>query len=931
MLSNSKDNPGTLTSRIGRFEEFESRIVMSAQAVATVLPDADIQADDSVHSAVAPAAIVQALNNRANTLSPTTAAAQLAQQYGLDGTGQTIAVIDTGIAFDHVALGGGYGAGHRVVGGYDFAENDNNPYDDGPTGFHGTHVAGIIGSTDLKYTGLAPGADLVALRVFDDAGRNELEWVEQALQWVHDNQHNFENPITTVNLSLGTTPDESYQQILEEELAQLKRDGIFVSVAAGNHFDETHSSQLAYPASSSSVVPVASHTASGEFSDFSQRAPHVLTAPGQSITSTVPAHLFYGARTNPFVGSSGTSMAAPYVAGASALLRQANEMVGVQNVNQDLLYEQLRSTADQVFDSVTGTTYAQVNLQAAIESVLKGANDPPEEQPPSQEQTPLNPISNPTPNEIPSVNTERPQAESQPPTPTVETPAVIPVLNEDVRLSEGVLSIKGSGIDDVVALTVDDTTQTLTVRLNDHSSVFDLSELRQINYSGNGGNDDLSVTLGDSDDSVTIKHRKIQILNELFQLNADDITVVNIDNATGNDSLNIQGSHGDDRLSVSSNQVSLENGNFQTNTGQYQKIYAHGRSGNDSVRLTGTAGTDIFAEYKQTSWLKNDHQRVLAAGFEQVSVDGGGGSDHANFTGTDLAEQFHLNQTNAKLVQGDREIDAAGFGRINVIDAGAHDSVSLTGSNENEILYGRAGSASFVGDRFLHYVSSFEHLTVDAGDGQDAAYLAGSSGNDHFRFAQQQSTLSGDGYSIEAGKFDLTVARPGDDGHDTAAFEGTNGNDRFFADNTFVESSSDGMAVGRTIGFDEVSIDGRGGDDLIALVGSHADDALEINHGDIEFETTLQMLRMTNLEHSHFNGGGGEDRVTINDVENLDLIKSLGSGARAVLRNHTATFNDIEDLEANAVDHAIAAYDLEKVDFRFNLGGKWYDAQRLGF
>ena len=263
MSSKPQDHFNRNINRVGSFEEFESRIVMSAQAVASVLTDLDVQSETGPNVG-APTALVSALDTQANNISPTTAAAQLAQQYGLDGTGQTIAVIDTGIAFDHVALGGGFGEGQRVVGGYDFAEDDANPYDDGPTGFHGTHVAGIIGSTDLEYMGLAPGADLVALRVFDDAGRNELEWVEQALQWVHDNQFSFENPITTVNLSLGTIPGETFQVILEDELAQLEADGIFISVAAGNSFDANNSSQLAYPASSSSVVPVASHTSTGE-------------------------------------------------------------------------------------------------------------------------------------------------------------------------------------------------------------------------------------------------------------------------------------------------------------------------------------------------------------------------------------------------------------------------------------------------------------------------------------------------------------------------------------------------------------------------------------------------------------------------------------------------------------------------------------------
>jgi subtilisin family serine protease len=904
MSSSSKENNRNNISRIGRFEEFESRIVMSAQAVASVLPDAQVDSTGAFDS-VEPAAIVSSVNSHGNDISPTTAAAQLAQQYGLDGTGQTIAVIDTGIAFDHVALGGGYGEGHRVVGGYDFAEDDANPYDDGPTGFHGTSVAGIIGSTDLEYMGLAPGADLVALRVFDDAGRNELEWVEQALQWVHDNQFNFENPITTVNLSLGTTPDESYQMILEDELAQLKEDGIFISVAAGNHFNEANSFQLAYPASSSSVVPVSSHTSTGEFSDFSQRASHVLTAPGQSIVSTVPEHLFFGTRTDPFVGSSGTSFSAPYVAGASALLRQANQIAGVENIDQDLIYHQLLSTADQVFDTVTNATYSHVNLQAAIESILNGP-----EAPPVAGQSP---------------NVQQPIPEDQATTDTTTG------TNNDslVSLSDGVLNIEGSSVDDVVSLTVDDRTNSLTVNLNGQSSAFALTRVDQINYSGNGGNDDLAITLGNSDDTVTIKQRKVEILNQIFQLAADDVAKVNIDNGNGSDTLKVEGSVNDDHLLATSQNVSFSNENFEANAGHFRQINANAGAGNDSVELQGTEGNDTFAEYKQTSWLKSDIHRVLTEGFESVRVDGGGGTDQANLSATDLAERFDINQSDATLVQGNRQIDINAFRRINVLGAGAEDTVSLSGSSGDDILYSKDGSASLVGERFLTYVSRFENLNVNGGGGNDIAYLAGSSGDDHFSFGQDSATLESDDHAITTKGFDLTVARS-TGGHDTASFTGTQGRDHFYADNIFAEASGEGLAVGRTIGFDEVSIDGNDGNDVVTFKGSDNDDSLTIGLDDIEFETTLQMLRLTNIERSHFRGGDGNDTVKIEEAESLDLLQSLGDGAQAVLKNHTASFSEIEELEANAVDDAIAAYDLETVDFRFNLNGKWYDLDKLG-
>ena len=358
----SRKSNQTSHERRLRFEQFEKRLVMSAQAVASVLPELDIAAP----------AMIQQFGSHDD--SATTQAADIAAQYGLDGAGQTVAVIDSGIAWDHNALGSGFGEGHKVVGGWDFAENDANPYDDGPAGYHGSHVAGIIGSTDDQYSGVASGVDLVGLRVFGDNGEGDLDWVEQALQWVHDHKDDFANPITTVNLSIGTSwnadsnPDWA---TLEDEFAQLEADGMFISVAAGNSFLTFGQPGLSYPAVSEHVVPVSSHDADGNISDFAQRDEGVLVAPGESVRSTVPDHLFGGTSGNQFLGSTGTSMAAPYVAGASAVLRQANEFMGVTDVTQEMLYQQFRETADQIFDSVTGGYYYKINLDQALAAVIQ--------------------------------------------------------------------------------------------------------------------------------------------------------------------------------------------------------------------------------------------------------------------------------------------------------------------------------------------------------------------------------------------------------------------------------------------------------------------------------------------------------------------------------------------------------------------------------
>ena len=295
--------------------------------------------------------------------------------YGFAGTGQTVVVIDSGIAYDHVALGGGFGAGYQVVGGWDFTEeNDANPYDDGPWGSHGTHVSGIIASQDAVYPGVAPGVDLVALRVFNDSGEGYFSWIEDALSWVHDNRNAFENPITTVNLSIGSTWNSDAVPswaMLEEEFAQLEADGIFISVAAGNDFTSFNTTGLSYPAASSYVVPVASVDDDGSLSYFTQRNDRVIAAPGRSVVSTLPDYVGnLNGQNDDFGSYSGTSMAAPYVAGASVLLREALGLVGVSNVTQDVIYDWMRDTADLVFDAATGQNYHRLNLGSALDAIM---------------------------------------------------------------------------------------------------------------------------------------------------------------------------------------------------------------------------------------------------------------------------------------------------------------------------------------------------------------------------------------------------------------------------------------------------------------------------------------------------------------------------------------------------------------------------------
>ncbi|KAJ3086944.1 hypothetical protein HDU96_004704, partial [Phlyctochytrium bullatum] len=141
---------------------------------------------------------------------------------GLTGKGVKVAVIDSGIAYDHPALGGGFGPGYKVAFGYDLvgdaytgdpatAVEDPDPLDGCSEESHGTHVAGIVGAdarnitdpawkSDIEFTGVAPGVTLGAFRVFGCSGGAGSDVIAKAIYKA------AEAGADIINLSLGGGP-----------------------------------------------------------------------------------------------------------------------------------------------------------------------------------------------------------------------------------------------------------------------------------------------------------------------------------------------------------------------------------------------------------------------------------------------------------------------------------------------------------------------------------------------------------------------------------------------------------------------------------------------------------------------------------------------------------------------------------------------------
>ncbi|MFN8790644.1 MAG: S8 family peptidase [Bdellovibrionales bacterium] len=242
--------------------------------------------------------------------------------WGLDGRGIRVGVIDTGIDPRHPALQ------DRTVAYRDFTTKPISQIRDDHG--HGSHVAGTVGARDVngRSVGVAPGVDFVIAKVFNSRGSAEEAELLKALQWMADPDGNADTDdgAHVVNNSWNNDKDFSKMDPEEEPFCQvvseLKKLGTISVFAAGNDGPETGSIKL--PAACPDSLTVASTDRDDRVATSSSRGPVQwksrkilkpdVAAPGVSIDSVAAG--------GGYTTKSGTSMAAPHVAGALALVLQ---------------------------------------------------------------------------------------------------------------------------------------------------------------------------------------------------------------------------------------------------------------------------------------------------------------------------------------------------------------------------------------------------------------------------------------------------------------------------------------------------------------------------------------------------------------------------------------------------------------------------------
>jgi subtilisin family serine protease len=237
---------------------------------------------------------------------------------GSSGADVTVAVIDTGVNYNHPDLGGCLGPGCKVVGGYDFIDQDQDPMDDDG---HGTSVAGIIAAQhNLGANGVAPDAHLLAYKVCQGTETGPAVCYESAV--IAAIQQAVRDQADIINLSLGRigTTDCFLCETVDAAVSA----GVLVVASAGNSGDF---GMVNVPGLCRLAIAVGATSTPDEIAGFSSRGILVanpesnkpeLVAPGTLIHS--PTWTASSTAAGEYSKFSGTSAAAPHVTGAAALL-----------------------------------------------------------------------------------------------------------------------------------------------------------------------------------------------------------------------------------------------------------------------------------------------------------------------------------------------------------------------------------------------------------------------------------------------------------------------------------------------------------------------------------------------------------------------------------------------------------------------------------
>jgi subtilisin family serine protease len=308
---------------------------------------------------------------------------------GATGKGQVVAILDSGVASNHPFLKG------KVVGEACFGTKQSGPVEIVPfcpggktEAFgpgsgepcrvegcgHGTHVAGIVAGKDASFSGVASDAKLLAVQVFSKANNDpacdgpclssSLSDVIRGIEWVFEQRKFFKIAAVNMSLGMGTFSETcgAASPPVASAINLLRKANIAPVIASGNN---SYATGISLPACLEGAISVGASTYNDTVAAFSNSANFLsLLAPGMSISAAQNGGIYSSIPGAQFINMSGTSMAAPHVSGAFAVLRSVKS-----NATIDQILLALQSTGKQIIDPRNGVAVSRIQTDRAVAAI----------------------------------------------------------------------------------------------------------------------------------------------------------------------------------------------------------------------------------------------------------------------------------------------------------------------------------------------------------------------------------------------------------------------------------------------------------------------------------------------------------------------------------------------------------------------------------
>lgn len=294
------------------------------------------------------------------------------------GNGATIAVIDTGLNYNHPAISNNIayklsdpddnedndsnGFKNDFIG-WDFINGDNLPFDDDG---HGSHVSGLAAS---PLVGIAPEARIIPIKALNAAGSSDVATITAAIYYAADNGAQI------INMSLGFSDLPQPPKMLLDAIRYAKSKNILILAAAGNGDRSGHGLNLEtsphYPASFGNtesnliVIAATAQNSITSYSNFSKKIV-ALSAPGGNEKVPLFSLTTQNSLNRPFIGEVGTSMASPVAAGVAALVLSMDPSLTPEEVKSLLM----DSGNDVVSLKDTTTSGRMIDAAKAVQKLL---------------------------------------------------------------------------------------------------------------------------------------------------------------------------------------------------------------------------------------------------------------------------------------------------------------------------------------------------------------------------------------------------------------------------------------------------------------------------------------------------------------------------------------------------------------------------------